>query len=118
MAQSFFPAPISAQEPGGKDYKWPILKERDFQLFMKQFESPDSDPDEFFKQENITREYYEAISKKIAYNVILEASGEDKEAVKELASELGESVVFNRQEKAIYAKYKQRILKNMEDNWD
>jgi hypothetical protein len=106
------PSPLGAQEVNDPNYQFPVLKDRDFQLYfgLVEFMESDRDPNEFLEKNNITAEYAEAIVVKITLNTFAKLTKQESD----LTKQYHKSVVFNSSENALYRKYEKRIIKTMD----
>jgi hypothetical protein len=113
MIQIFCSPTLLAQKIGELGYQYPILQEEDFKVFLEVFEMPeDVEYATFLKAKNMTEEHFEAAISKITINVVSELLGASED---DMIRELGPSAIFNKEEKHIYAKYKDRLLTTLHD---
>jgi hypothetical protein len=112
MVQIICSGTLWAQKVGELGYQYPVLNEDDFKIFLKQFDNPDIERDTFLNENNITEEQYEAMVFKITMNLAADLLGKSDV----LAEEFGSSIVFNKDETDIFARYQDRILTAVEDN--
>ncbi|MDR2200270.1 MAG: hypothetical protein LBR53_12650 [Deltaproteobacteria bacterium] len=101
----------AAQPERSLDYQYPILQEKDFELFfnlMKYIEKGET-AEQFFDDFKVTRTYSEDVLTKITVNTLAKI-GDNAD---ELALEYGKGVFFTPAEKKIFDKYEDQIVKTM-----
>lgn len=116
LAFGFFPAYLSAQGiyNDGTYPEYPKLKEADFQLFLKFFDS-NMDPTTFSKDSPVSEEYLDAISLKILNNYSIKVLGAEENKAVEM---FGPSILFNEEEGDLFAKYQDRIIDSVEKQFN
>jgi hypothetical protein len=108
LALGLLSSPVKAQPGEDPNYKYPILQEKDFQLFLKLMDSipQNKSAQAFFIENNVTEEYTQAVVAKITTNTM--AKLQNSEA--DLEKELGSSIMFTPAENKLYKKYENRIV--------
>jgi hypothetical protein len=101
---------VAYEEPESiEDVSNITLKEKDFQFYVKFFtfltRSPKPDPEEFFKNNNVSKEYIESVTFKITLNAIAIFTGDEEE----LANSNEKEFVFTPAEAKLFKKYEERI---------
>jgi hypothetical protein len=111
LALGAFSVPANAQPGADPNYKYPILAEKDFSLFLAlmSYISEKKDPSVFFQEQNVTEEYTQAVVVKISMNAMAKLM--DKTG--ELEQEMGKSILFTPSEDALYQKYENEILSGL-----
>jgi hypothetical protein len=108
LALGVFSSSATAQPGEDPNYQYPILEEKDFTLYINLLAHIEQkkDPTVFFKQNNVTEEYVQAVVMKISMNAMAKLM----EKTGELEQEFGKSIIFTSSEDAIYQKYEEQIL--------
>jgi hypothetical protein len=106
LALGVFSSPSQAK-PGDPDYKYPVLQEKDFQLYLKMMAdiSDKKDGEDFLSENNVSEEYVQAIAIKISLN----AWSISAEKTDELEKIYGSSIAFNQSERVLFDKYEDQI---------
>jgi hypothetical protein len=96
------------QSPG---YKYPELADKDFQLYLDliDYMENNNDINEFYKTNNVTREYVQGVVFKISVNTI----GKITDNMEEVESEYGKNILFDLSENALYEKYEDKIMESL-----
>jgi hypothetical protein len=97
--------PAEPAEPAKPDVQFPILQEKDFELFLYYLEHPYVDKDAFYKENNITEEYFTLVVGKIMGNIGALVAG----APEKLTEAYGPTARFNDEEMELFFKYAERI---------
>jgi hypothetical protein len=99
---------LKAQPGVDTDFKFPVLQESDFQLFLNflSYIEQKKDPASFFSDNNVTEEHTQVVVTKISMNAIAKIM--DSKA--DLEKELGSSIIFTPSEETLYKKYEDRIV--------
>ncbi|MDR2406068.1 MAG: hypothetical protein LBE27_06825 [Deltaproteobacteria bacterium] len=108
MIQGVFSTPVSAQPGDDPNYKYPVLTDKDFQLFLNLIDylETDKDPELFYKDNNVTEEYAQVVIYKISVNTMGILTGNTEEVGKEF----GQNIVFSPEETQIFDKYQDQII--------
>jgi hypothetical protein len=114
LAQAVFTSSLNAAEPGDPGYQFPVLQEKDFELFLDlvkfQLESPEEDAQSFSRKHNVTEGYVQAVVLKITMNRMAEMSND----FEWLTEEYGATIVFTPAEETIFLKYEDQIVEGLE----
>jgi hypothetical protein len=99
LALGVFSSALQAQ-PGSPNYKYPVLQQKDFKLFldMSKYLDEDEIPASLFIDNKVSEEYASSVFMKITLNVVAAATGNKDE----IAKQFGPYVIFNADELAIY----------------
>jgi hypothetical protein len=108
MLQGVFSTAVSAQPGEDPNYKYPVLGDKDFELFLKlvDYLGTDQNPDDFYKTTGVTEEYAQAVIYKISVNTMGILTGQTDQ----IAEEFGKNVQFSTEETKVFNKYQDRIL--------
>jgi hypothetical protein len=108
VAQGIFSGALQAQPGEDPNYQYPVLQDKDFQMFLNliSYIEQDKDPATFYQQNNVTEEYAQAVVMKISINTMAILMGEQES----LQEEFGESIIFSASEESLYKKYEDRIM--------
>jgi hypothetical protein len=97
-----------SQDP---NYKYPELANKDFQLYLDLIDYMENNKDltEFYKTNNVTEEYIQAVVFKISVNTI----GKLADNMEEVESAYGKNILFNVNENELYKKYEDQIMESL-----
>ena len=101
-------AGAAAAKPGDPGYNYPVLKEKDFAMFLDLVDlyAADGSVEDFLDEHGITHEYLMAVYVKISKNITAKLNASSDE----IAGQYGKSIIFNSSEDQLYAKYEDRII--------
>jgi hypothetical protein len=112
-AQIAFPNTLKAQIGEDPNYEFPILQEKDFQLFIKMIplmgSENESDFESFIKENNIDEDFIQVLVIKITMNTMAQIIG----STEDLAKEFGQSILFTSSERVLYEKYEDQIVEGL-----
>jgi hypothetical protein len=111
LALGVFSSPSLAQ-PGTPNYKYPVLQEGDFLLYIDVLKAieENKDPSPLIESSNITEEHFQALLMKISLNTAARTTNE----VASLETELGKSVLFTPEEESLYKRYENELVTRLD----
>jgi hypothetical protein len=107
LALGVFSSPSLAQ-PGTPNYKYPVLKESDFVLYIDILKAVETntDPTPLLEKANIDEEFLQAMLLKISLNTAARVTGQ----AASLEKDYGKSIVFTPEEGRFYEKYENELV--------
>ncbi|MDR2457676.1 MAG: hypothetical protein LBD41_04270 [Clostridiales Family XIII bacterium] len=102
-----FSPSLEAQPGEDPNYEYPVLTDKDFQLYLDLLDCVLNNKDEYeyLRKNNITEEYASAVIVKIFANYL----GQSKNMMQDIVSTYGKNIVFNGSEAALYDNYQSEI---------
>jgi hypothetical protein len=98
---------VCQAQPGvDPNFVYPVLTDKDFQLFIRLMNGEAIDnPEKFLADNNVDKEQIQIIAIKIGMN----SAGKQMGNLDQIAKEMGQSIIFTPEEDKLYEKYENEL---------